>query len=162
MGLDLYTELRRVIRALNEAGVPYAVVGAVAVSLYARPRATQDIDLLIPEDSWESVRPIMAGLGYTLLAFPMTVGAGRIRIYRVTRLEGSDLLSVDFLVPQDPDLLWLLQDRVHAMTEGIDLWVIGLRGLRTLKRLRGSAQDVADLEALGPEEGEATDGAPTG
>jgi hypothetical protein len=160
MGIDLYAELRQVIQALNKAGVPYAVVGAVAVSLYARPRATQDIDLLIPEDSWESVRPIMADLGYTLLAFPMTVGAGRIRIHRVTRLEGGDLLSVDFLVPLDPDLLWLLRDRVRARTEGIDLWVIGLRGLRTLKRLRGSAQDLADLEALGLEEGEAADGGP--
>lgn len=158
MGLDLYVELRRIVRALNEAEIPYAVVGAVAVSLYARPRATQDIDLLIPEESWEPVRTIMAGLGYTLLAFPMTVGADQIRIHRMTRLEGADFLCVDFLVPQDPGLLWLLRDRVRATAEGIDLWVIGLRGLRTLKRLRGSAQDFADLEALGPEEGEGTNG----
>lgn len=162
MGLDLYTELRRIIRALNEAEIPYAVVGAVAVSLYARPRATQDIDLLIPEESWEPVRPIMADLGYTLLPFPTTVSAGQIRIHRVTRLEGVDFLCVDFLLPLDPGLLWLLRDRVHATTEGIDLWVIGLRGLRTLKRLRGSAQDLADLEALGPEEGEGTDGSRSG
>ena len=156
MTLDLYTELRRIVQALNEAQIPYAVVGAVAVSLYAKPRATQDIDLLIPEPAWEVVRPIMANLGYTLLAFPMTVGAGRIRVHRVTRLEGAALLSVDFLVPQSADLLWLLDDRVRATTAGTDLWVIGLRGLRALKRLRGSAQDLADLEALGPAEGEET------
>jgi len=29
--------------------------------------------------------------------------------------------------------------------------IMSLAGLRILKRLRGSAQDVADLEALGPE-----------
>jgi hypothetical protein len=156
MALDLYTELRRIVQALNEAEVRYAVVGAVAVSLYTKPRATQDIDVLIPGVAWEPVRSIMADLGYTLLAFPMTVGAGRIRIHRVTRLEGDALLSVDFLIPEDPDLLWLLEDRVRATTGGMDLWVIGLRGLRTLKRLRGSAQDLADLEALGPEEGEVT------
>ncbi len=157
MTLDLYTELRRIIQALNEASVPYAVVGAVAVSLYAKPRATQDIDLLIPEAAWEDARPLMANLGYTLLAFPMTVGAGGIRVHRVTKLEGDALLSVDFLVPQSPELIWLLGDRVRATTEGIDLWVIGLRGLRVLKRLRGSAQDLADLEALGPAEGEESD-----
>lgn len=50
MALDLYTELRRIVQALNEADVHYAVVGAMAVSLYAKPRATQDIDLLIPCD----------------------------------------------------------------------------------------------------------------
>ncbi len=157
MTLDLYTELRRIVQALNEASVPYAVVGAVAVSLYAKPRATQDIDLLIPEAAWEVVRPLMANLGYTLLAFPMTVGAGRIRVHRVTKLEGGALLSVDFLVPQSPELTWLLGDRVRAATEGIDLWVIGLRGLRMLKRLRSSAQDLADLEALGPAEDEESD-----
>jgi hypothetical protein len=154
MALDLYSELRRIVQALNEADVHYAVVGAVAVSLYAKPRATQDIDLLIPEAAWEDVRPIMANLGYTLLAFPMTVATGRIRIHRVTRLEGDALLSVDFMIPQGSELLWLLQDRTRATTGGMDLWVIGLRGLGTLKRLRGSAQDLADLEALGPEEGE--------
>ena len=152
MGLDLYTELQRIIRALNQAGIPYAVAGAVAVSLYTRPRATQDIDLLIPEAAWGPVQPIMEGLGYTLLAFPMTVGGDRIRIHRVTRLEGPALLSVDFMVPQSPDLMWLLNDRVHTTADGLDLWVMGLRGLRALKRLRGSAQDLADLEALGPEE----------
>jgi hypothetical protein len=154
MALDLYGELRRIIQALNEAEVPYAMVGGLAVSVYTRPRATQDIHLLIPKTAWEGIRPIMAGLGYTLLAFPMMVAAGRIRIHRVTRLEGAALLSVDFLVPQCPDLLWLLDDRVHTSMAGTDLWVIGLRGLRALKRLRGSPQDLADLDALGPENDE--------
>jgi len=70
----------------------------------------------------------------------------------VTKLEGAALLSVDFLVPQDPELSWLLQDRVRTTTEGVDLWVVGLRGLRAVRRLRSSAQDLADLEALGHEE----------
>ncbi len=153
MALDLYGELRRIIQALNEAKIPYALIGGLAVSLYARPRATQDIDLLIPETAWEDIRPIMAALGYTVLAFPMTVAAGRIRIHRAIRLEGPALLSVDFLVPQCPDLLWLLDNRARTSTAGTDLWVIGLRGLRALKRLRGSPQDLADLDALGPEDG---------
>jgi hypothetical protein len=153
MTLDLYAELRKILEALNKAHVPYAVVGGIAVSLYAQPRATQDIDLLIPGSSWNEVRPLMVQLGYTLLAFPMTVGRGKIRIHRVTKLEGAALLSVDFLVPQDPELLWLLQDRVRTTTEGIELWLVSLRGLRALKRFRSSAQDLADLEALGPEEG---------
>jgi hypothetical protein len=36
--------------------------------------------------------------------------------------------------------------------ESQSIWVIGIRALRTLKRLRGSPLDRADLEALGPDE----------
>jgi hypothetical protein len=39
-----------------------------------------------------------------------------------------------------------------VVLEGHPIWVVGLGALRTLKRLRGSALDRADLEALGPEE----------
>ena len=44
---DLHAELRRVARALDEEGVAYALVGGLAVSIHARPRATDDIDVLV-------------------------------------------------------------------------------------------------------------------
>ena len=45
--LDLYAELRRIVAALDAAGVPYALAGGLAVSIYTTPRATEDIDLLM-------------------------------------------------------------------------------------------------------------------
>jgi hypothetical protein len=38
---------RRLADALDQAGVPYAVGGAIAYGLYAPPRATNDVDLNI-------------------------------------------------------------------------------------------------------------------
>lgn len=41
------------IEPLDRAGIPYAIVGSVASSIYGEPRATNDIDMLImirPED----------------------------------------------------------------------------------------------------------------
>ena len=52
----------------------------------------------------------------------------------------------------DPALAALLTDRVSLALEGHPVWVVGLGTLRTLKRLRGSPLDRADLEALGPDE----------
>lgn len=43
--------LRSVFRALHEAGVEYAVFGAVALGLHGLARATSDVDLFIKPDA---------------------------------------------------------------------------------------------------------------
>jgi hypothetical protein len=40
-------DLKQHLRAFNEHGVEYLVVGGYAVGIYAEPRATKDLDLLI-------------------------------------------------------------------------------------------------------------------
>ena len=48
--LDLYDELKAVLSALEKAEVPYALCGGLALAVYGHPRATVDIDLLVPAD----------------------------------------------------------------------------------------------------------------
>jgi len=62
-----------------------------------------------------------------------------------------ELLPLDLLVPREPALDALMGDGISAPWEGGRVWVVGLEGLRALKRLGNSAQDRADLEALGPD-----------
>ncbi len=47
---DLYEELRAITRALGRARSPYALADGLAVGVYAAPRATEDLDLLLAED----------------------------------------------------------------------------------------------------------------
>jgi len=54
-------------------------------------------------------------------------------------------------MPADAALAGLLADRQRQVVEGWPLEIVGIRALRTLKKLRDSALDRADLEALGPE-----------
>jgi len=150
--LDLYAELVRVVEALDAAGVPYALAGGLAVSVYTTPRATADIDLLIPRDGLERAVTALDPLGFRRAGRPMRVAAGRLEIQRLIKLEGPDVLPVDLVLPVEPDLTALLEDRTSMSVEGRFVWVIGLRSLRRLKRLRGSPLDRADLEALGPEQ----------
>ena len=149
--LDLYTELRRLVEALESARIPYALAGGLAVSIYTTPRATEDIDLLMDRADLARVVTVLEPLGFWRAGPPMQVAGGRLEIQRLTKIEGADLLPLDLLLPVDPDLIVILETRVAVNLEGARLWVIGFEGLRTLKRLRGSAQDQADLEALGPE-----------
>jgi hypothetical protein len=81
----------------------------------------------------------------------MHVAGGRMQIQRLIKIDGSDLLPVDLPLPGDAELYGVLSDRRRVDWEGRPLSVVSPAGLRSLKRLRGSAQDVADLEALGPE-----------
>lgn len=149
--LDLYAEVRRIADTLEGAGIPYAVVGGLAVSIYAVPRATEDIDVLVDRDDLARTMTALAPLGFRQAGRLMRVAAGRLEIQRLIKIDGADLLPLDLVGPVDPELAALLTGRIPIELEGGRLWVIGLDGLRTLKRLRGSAQDQADLEALGPE-----------
>jgi hypothetical protein len=51
--------------ALEHAGIPYAVGGAIALGYYAEPRATKDIDvnIFLPESEAERVLGIILSLG---------------------------------------------------------------------------------------------------
>jgi len=149
--LDLYAELRRIVEALDAAGIPYALAGGLAVSIYTTPRATEDIDLLIARGDLDRAVSALQPAGFRAAGRPMPVAGGRLEIQRLTKIEGTDLLPLDLLIPTDPALTALIADCVSLTLEGQQVQVVGLAALRTLKRLRGSALDRADLEALGPE-----------
>ena len=150
--LDLYAELRRIVEVLGAAGIAYALAGGLAVSIHTTPRATEDIDILIARADLDRIVQALQPTGFRPAGRPMQVAAGRLEIQRLTKIDGADLLPLDLLMPNDPALAALLTDRTSLTLEGHPVWVVGLGALRTLKRLRGSALDRADLEALGPEE----------
>ena len=149
--MDLYTELRRIVEALDQAAAAYALAGGLAVSIYTAPRATEDIDLFLAREDLPRVIAALLPLGFRVAGEPMRVAGGRLEIQRLIKIEGRDLLPVDLLVAVNSALADLARDRVSVPWEGRQIWIVGLASLRALKRLRGSAQDRADLEALGPE-----------
>lgn len=149
--LDHNAELRHIVQALDNASVTYAVVGGLAVSIYTVPRATEDIDLLLAREDLGRAIIAISSLGFQAAGQPMKVAGGRLEIQRLIKIAGSDILPLDLVIPTDPDLARLLASRVSMPWEERQIWIVDLSGLRILKRLRGSAQDRADLEALGPE-----------
>ena len=147
--LDLYVELRGIAAALDTAHIGYALAGGLAVSIYAAPRATDDIDLVVAAQDVARIAETLAPLGFRRAGRAMPVAGGRIEIHRLLKFEGADLLPLDLLVLVDAELARRLDDRIERTLEGQRLWIIGLDSLRALKRLRGSTLDRADLEALG-------------
>jgi len=58
-------------RCLDDAGVDYALVGALAVAVWGAPRTTKDLDLLVRLKDLERARTAVRAKGFTLDAFPV-------------------------------------------------------------------------------------------
>ena len=148
---DLADELRGIVDIFDGAGIAYALAGGLAVSIYATPRATQDIDILLSVSDVDRAVTALRDLGFGTAGRPMAVADGRLEIQRLIKIDGRDLLPLDLMLARDPELTSVLTERREIAWEGTRLWIVTVEGLRRLKRLRNSPQDRADLEALGPD-----------
>jgi hypothetical protein len=147
--LDLYEELKAFVGRLNEAKINYALCGGLALALYGIPRATVDIDILIEKEYRDQVQALTRELGYIIEAEPMTFAEGAIEIHRVSKkdVETGYWLSLDFLLVT-PAIEKVWDGRKKAEWEEGKLWVVSREGLIHLKSLRGSGQDLDDIQKL--------------
>ena len=61
---QVYRTLRHVISRLDEAGVPYAIVGSLAMAEHGYERATTDVDLLVTREGLATLKSAVRGLGF--------------------------------------------------------------------------------------------------
>ena len=146
MALALFDKLNALLSRLEAESVPYAVAGAVALAIHGVPRATTDIDLLVPPDALARARAIALGRGFTLEALPMKLSDG-LQVRRLSKLEGEHSLTLDLLlVDANLDPVW--QTRVRVSAEHGDVWVVSREGLIRMKTWAGRDQDLSDVKRL--------------
>lgn len=136
------------LRELSAAEARYLIVGAYAVSLHARPRATGDLDIWVEPTAENAARVHRAleafgaplqDLSEADLRTPgivYQIGVAPRRIDVLTSLTG-----VSF------DEAW--RDRVSGKMGDLDCPFIGREQLIRNKRALGRPRDLADLELLG-------------
>lgn len=84
--MDLFSESRALLAELERRELDYALAGALALAIHGVPRATADIDLLVPSDQIEPILEVARGLGFDLAAMPMRFADG-LEIRRLRELE---------------------------------------------------------------------------
>ncbi len=52
----VHQTLRRLVKRLEKAGIPYAVMGAMAVNMHGARRTTDDVDILLTQDGLDRFR----------------------------------------------------------------------------------------------------------
>jgi hypothetical protein len=147
--MNLLDELKDIINTLNEQRIEYALCGGLAMAVYALPRATLDIDIMIEADSLDRTKQAVHGLGFVLSAMPMEFQGGKVPIHRISRVDSNsgEVLILDLLIVT-PETRMAWEGRLSVEWEGGALSVISPEGLILLKTLRGSGQDRDDIEYL--------------
>lgn len=107
--LDLLDEFRAPVAALDDEDVEYAV------AVHARPRATLDVDLLVPAEQLERARAVARRLGYRLDAGRLGIRPDVVELVRLSKPdpETGDLLPLALIVVTPPlEAAWSTRERV--------------------------------------------------
>lgn len=149
------------LKALEDHGVRYLIVGGVAVNLHGFPRATGDLDILLALDD-ENVRGCVAAirsLGWRPRA-PVSIDELADPVKRAQWREEKGMIAfsiynprqdfeqVDILLdcPMDFESLYGRCRRMRA--ENLTIAVAGLDDLIKLKEDSGRKRDLLDIQAL--------------
>lgn len=147
--MDILNELKTLTKMLKEENIEYALCGGLALAIYALPRATLDIDILIEANQLERIERIVHDLGYTIKAEPMNFHGGKIKIHRVTKIETDtgEALFLDMLLVT-PEIQEAWNNRLEVEWEHGTIKVVSPEGLILLKSFRKSGQDQDDIDFL--------------
>ncbi len=72
---DVHATLHRICSRLNELGIPYAVVGGMALFKHGYRRFTEDVDILVSRENLKRIHGELSGLGY----LPLFEGSKNLR-----------------------------------------------------------------------------------
>jgi hypothetical protein len=148
--VNIVDELHAIARALDEAGIRYAVCGGIAVTMHGAPRTTVDIDVLVARTDVARALAAVHPLGYAFAALPLTFDAGTPRerhVQRVTKIEGGAHLVLDLLI-DEAAYAGLMDDVVDVSLPEGTVRVVSRDCLLRMTRLAGRPQDLADLARL--------------
>jgi hypothetical protein len=142
----VHRALEAIARRLEELGVPYAIVGGIALFFHGYRRFTEDVDLLVTADDLRRVHQHLAGLGY----LPLFAGSKNLR-------DTASGVRIEFLItgeyPGDgrPKPV-AFPDPETASVEIDGMRFLRLENLIELKLASGTApgrrRDLADVQEL--------------
>jgi Nucleotidyl transferase AbiEii toxin, Type IV TA system len=143
------------MRRLVEAGVDFLVIGGVAVSLQGYGRSTKDLDIVYATNAanLERLGKVLVELGARLRGIeedvPFTPDARALKRTTILTLE-TRLGGIDLLVdPDGADRYEAMRGRADVVDlDDIEVRVVALDDLLSMKRAAGRPQDIADIDAL--------------
>ncbi len=154
--MRLYLEFDKLVRALLDARVKFAVAGGLAVGLHGFLRMTKDIDLLVREGELEKIREILKCAGYRENSQQVNFQNSGLRLCRFWRRlpDMEELLMVDVLVAESAGTSRILRRARPMRYANLKVPVVSRADLIEMKQLRGSKLDEADIEKLAKRRGQ--------
>lgn len=155
--MSVSSPLLEIAQALQDAGIPFRVIGAAALAAHGVSRATQYLDLLVTdtrvlrEDTWRSVD--LHGFEVERRrGTPDDPLTGVVRIDEEIDDERDwdvPLISVDIVVIDQPWALGMVERTGPTLSvDGLSIESVSLADLVLLKLYAGGTKDQADVNEL--------------
>jgi len=148
--MQLISELEALINEFDAAGVSYALCGGLAMAVHGHARATEDIDVLVQEETLPSAIEAADRAGFSFETGWLEFRSGtpqEQRIFRLLKPGASGSIVLDLLiVNQTLETTW--RSRQQFQRSGRTLSVVSTGGLIEMKRLSGRQRDLSDIERL--------------
>jgi len=143
--------LHKLMALLEKVGIPYMIAGSLGSSFYGRPRATQDVDVVIApsEDQLERLIALLDQKGYYV-----SQGAARDALRQRTMFNIIDIAAgwkADLIVRKDRAFSRQeFQRRLQIETMGQTLWIVSPEDaiLSKLEWAQGRQSEVQYSDAL--------------
>lgn len=147
---DLDDVAREFVGLFERMGVPYAVMGGIALRIYAIPRPTFDVDFTaaIDRNALPEIYQAASELGF---AIPEAQGNGSINSVRdmpVVKFQwfvGSRVVDVDVFLSETPFQTQVLKRRLRLAMDGWEGWFVTAEDLILLELLANRPKDRVDV-----------------
>ena len=148
---DLPAVIFELVDLFDRMGLPYAIMGGIAVRAHAIPRPTYDVDftVAVPPDRLGDLLATIAERGYTIpdqCAGGWTDRVGgmplvKVRLYLDGRGVDADLFLVETPFQRD-----VIERRVACQVEGRSMWVVSAEDLVLFKLIASRPRDLIDIQ----------------
>ena len=118
--------------------------------VYGHARATEDIDVLVPESALQTVFDVVATTGFVIETGWLEFKAGtpsELKLFRLLKPIPEAPLVLDMFVVT-PVIKPVWDDRQVVQRDKRKLTVVSADGLIRMKRLTGRQRDLSDIERL--------------
>lgn len=147
---DLTDALWKAVDTLEEHGLPYAVMGGLAVRVYGVPRPTYDVDFTVSINR-ESLPGFYASIEEAGFQVPEQYRSGWVDqvaglpLVKFQLLHRGEKIDVDIFLAETPFLKSVLERRELEKVEGRDVYVVTAEDLILLKLIAHRPRDLIDI-----------------
>lgn len=143
---DAFSRAMSIAGAFEQANVPYAIGGAIALGIWGVPRGTVDVDVnaFVELDELPPVIAILRSLGIEIDPERAKTEAADRGMF-IGQWEG---MRIDVFTPSIEFSREALRTRARRKAGGFEAWYLSAEAVAVFKLLFFRSKDIADLERL--------------
>lgn len=150
---NLFDTLKSLCTVLSEAHVDFCLIGGLAVAILAKPRATEDIDLLILiEEQHKSFITELIEKKFEIIQDNNVMHFENATIWRTLLSlptgDSTGFVIVDFLLADNEIYRKAVLNPVDLIVEDVKMPVASPENLIKIKELSNRPQDLLDIASL--------------